>query len=113
MIKWFRVSLDEARIHLQVKRFLRRGWSADIAWDEIVRVCFKAEDFTLSDGIYLFVRGRPESYAVPVEAVGGQELLEELIRRELFPADLAIRAAVAPQGVFCWPGDQPRQPIAR
>jgi len=105
MMKWFRVGFDHEGIHLKVKRFLRRGWTADIAWHEIVRVCFKAEDFTLSDGIYLFVRERPESYAVPVEAVGGQELLEELIRRELFPADLAIKAATAVEGVFCWPGE--------
>jgi hypothetical protein len=34
---------------------------------------------------------------------GGPELLDELIRRGLFDAKVAIEAASATEGLFCWP----------
>jgi hypothetical protein len=42
-----------------------------------------------------------------MEAEGGQALLDEIIRRKLFPAELAIRAATTPEGLFCWPEGEP------
>jgi hypothetical protein len=66
-------------------------------------VCFKAEEFLVSDGIYIFIEGRPQSYAIPLEARGGQELWSELIERGLFDAELAIQAATSTGGLFCWP----------
>jgi hypothetical protein len=40
---------------------------------------------------------------VPVEADGGEAVLDELLKRKLFDAQLAIRAAMEFEGVFCWP----------
>jgi hypothetical protein len=42
-----------------------------------------------------------------MDAEGGQALLDEIIRRKLFPAELAIRAATATEGLFCWPEGEP------
>jgi hypothetical protein len=64
-----------------------------------------AEGPTDSDGLYIFANRRPESWPVPIEAAGGADLLSELIRRGLFDAGLAIAAALAPRGQFCWPPD--------
>jgi hypothetical protein len=46
---------------------------------------------------------------VPTEADGGPGLLSELMRRDLFDAKLAIRAAKAERGLFCWPPDLSEQ----
>jgi hypothetical protein len=102
-ISWFAVTTDEQSIHLSVTPPGRPPWQAVLPWSCITRVCFAAEDALLSDGIYLFTSLRPESWAVPVEAVGGAALLEELIRRRLFDPGLAVRAMTALSGLFCWP----------
>lgn len=71
-------------------------------WEDIERVCLKMEGLFGSDALYVFVRGRAASYAVPLAAEGAQALLDELIHRELFDAELAIEAAGS-EGLFCWP----------
>lgn len=40
---------------------------------------------------------------MPVEADGGAALLGEFMNRKLFSAELAISAASAVEGMFCWP----------
>jgi hypothetical protein len=101
--EWYHVRLSDSGIHLEVSPPERAAWQADILWSDIVRVCFKAEGGLQSDGWYIFTRHRPESYAVPVEADGGEALLDELLKRKLFDAELAIRAASAIDELFCWP----------
>jgi hypothetical protein len=66
-------------------------------------VCFKAEGLEASDGIYVFTTLRPESFAIPVEASGGTALWREIVKRGLFSAELAVTAASATEGSFCWP----------
>ena len=100
---WFRVSWDTQRVTLDVAPPGRDAWVAEFAWDTISRVCFKAEGFELSDGVYVFTVLRPESYVIPIEADGGPAFWNEVIRRGLFDAELAIQAASAPEGLFCWP----------
>jgi len=106
---WFTVCTDDSAIRLSSRPPGRESWQATIPWDSVVRVCFAAEGPFVSDGVYLFTRLRPESWAVPVEAAGGPQLLSELIRRGLFDARLAITAASAINGLFCWPPDDNRQ----
>jgi hypothetical protein len=95
--------LGDSGIRLEVSLPGRVPWQADIVWSNIVRVCYKAEDLGLSDGWYIFTRQRSESYAVPVEADGGEKLLDEFLKRKLFDAELAIRAASVIDELFCWP----------
>jgi hypothetical protein len=102
-ISWFVVTTDDQSVHLSVAPPGRHPWQAVLPWSCITRVCFAAEDAFLSDGIYLFTSLRPQSWVVPVEAVGGASLLGELVRRQLFDAGLAIRAMTALSGYFCWP----------
>lgn len=105
---WYAVDFDDEHIRLDVRPPGREPWEAEIGWADIVRVCFKAEDLFLSDGLYLFVRQRPESYAIPLEALGGAELWGAIVQRGLFDADLAIRAAMATNELFCWPPEEER-----
>ncbi|HJT77530.1 MAG TPA: hypothetical protein VJ739_10055 [Gemmataceae bacterium] len=100
---WYKVRLSDSGIRLEVSPPNRQAWREEIAWADIVRVCFKAEDGLLSDGWYLFTKHRPESYAIPVRADGGEALLDALLKRGLFDAQLATRAASALSELFCWP----------
>ncbi len=106
-IGWFVVVTDDQSIHLSATPPGRPPWQAVLPWSSITRVCFAAEGPFLSDGLYLFISLRPESWVVSVEAVGGSSLLQELIRRRLFDPALAIRAMTAPSGLFCWPDERP------
>ncbi len=99
---WYRVRVSALGIHLEVSPPNRPAWQADILWSDIVRVCLAAEDGLISDAWYFFTKHRPESYVVPVEADGGEVLLEELLKRKLFDAQLLIRAACATNQLFCW-----------
>lgn len=100
---WFSVSFDAERVYLEAAPPGRTPWKQDFAWADVVRVCLKTEDLTLSDGLYIFTRTRPESYVIPAEARGGAEFFSALMNRGLFDAELAIRAATTSGKVFCWP----------
>jgi hypothetical protein len=104
-IDWFVVTCEDEAIHLSVRPPGKDSWTVDIRWESIIRVCFKAEDFDTSDGLYVFTDLGEESVAIPTEAVGGAELFGELVRRELFDAELAVTASSATIGLFCWPPD--------
>jgi len=101
--EWYVVEFDDELVKLRVDPSGRPGWEQEIRWEEIERVCFRAEEMLVSNGIYIFTRDRRESYAIPVEARGGQELWNELIGRGLFDANLAVEAATSIEGLFCWP----------
>lgn len=101
--QWYTVQFDDALVHLHADPPGRPAWSARFAWSTIVRVCFEAQDMLTSDGIYIFTADRPESYAIPLEASGGSQLFDELIRRGLFDASVAARALCSDHGLFCWP----------
>ena len=100
---WYTVEFDSESVRLSASPPDGQPWTQELRWADVERVCFKAEDFTVSDGIYIFTNQRPESYAIPIQAHGGQELWDEIIRRGLFNAALAIEAATSAGGMFCWP----------
>jgi hypothetical protein len=102
-IAWYRVRFDQSGITREVKPPQKSAWQDEIAWPDILRVCFKTQDFYESDEIYIFTRERAESYLIPTEAQGGQALLQELICRGLFDAELAIQAMSTTNELFCWP----------
>jgi hypothetical protein len=103
---WYAVEWDEERIYRHVSAPGKEPWADSLAWKDVTRICFKAEVPELSDGIYLFTDRRLESYVIPTEAKGGSELWLEILRRRLFDAELAIEAASAVEGLFCWPKDE-------
>jgi len=109
MFSWYVVTIDDMSFSLSVSPPGREPWQATIAWDSVIRVCFVAEGPLTSDGLYVFTSTRPESWAVPTEAVGGAQLLDELMRRGLFDAGLAVRALTSLEGLFCWPPDGERE----
>lgn len=105
--EWFTVTFDDAVVALRAAPPGKEPWSQEFSWESVVRVCFQAEDLYLSDGIYVFTKQRPESYVIPTEALGGDELWSEIVRRGLFDAELAVQAARSLGGLFCWPPDDP------
>jgi len=114
--EWFSVRFDDAGIDLRVDPPGAAGWEAIIAWKRIIRVCFEAGDLYESDAVYIFTDERPESYAIPIEADGGQALWFEILNRKLFDAKMAISAATATNKLFCCPepdqqtGAKPTEP---
>jgi hypothetical protein len=102
-LEWFQVRFDDALITLQVNPPSRPAWEARIEWGRIVRVCFKAGGWDSPDEVYLFTDERPESYLIPMIAVGADALWDEIIRRGAFDAELAIKAASSIDELFCWP----------
>ncbi|MHA2118035.1 MAG: hypothetical protein ACW98J_03870 [Candidatus Thorarchaeota archaeon] len=101
---WFHVTFDEKFIGIHINPPEREESRARIKWDEIMRVCFRPADFLGSDEILIFVEGKEESYLIPVEADGGFELWDQIIDRELFDAQLAIKLATSSDEEFhYWP----------
>ncbi len=103
--EWFHVAFDDERVSIRAEPPGRDPWAQEFSWSTVERICFKAEDFFVSDGIYVFTSQRPESYVIPTEAEGGAELWVEIIRRGLFDPQLAIEAMRSPGGLFVWPPD--------
>ncbi|MGO9116738.1 MAG: hypothetical protein ACLQPD_03905 [Desulfomonilaceae bacterium] len=101
--QWFTVEWNDDIVELDVRPPGSNPWTAQFRWSDIECVCLMVEDYICSDGLYIFTSLRPESWVVPTEAKGGRDFLYELIRRELFDAELAARAATATGGLFCWP----------
>ena len=100
--EWFKVAIDELGFSLDVRPPGGEPWTARILWSDVVRVCLKPEGLELSDGIYVFVRQRPESYVIPTEAEGGSELLFALADHGLFKHELIVEAMTG-SGLYCWP----------
>lgn len=100
---WYHVTVDDTGLHRSVTPPGREAWSDSLAWADIERVCLEMEGFLGSDTIHFFVRGRPESYAIPTAADGGPALIGELARRGLLDGELAIHAAGHGEGLYCWP----------
>ena len=101
--EWFQVGFDDTVISLQVKPPGRESWAAEIKWERIIRVCFNAGDLYDPDVIYIFTDERPESYAIPSEADMESALWNEMLRRQLFDAEVAIQAMSSTNQLFCWP----------
>jgi hypothetical protein len=100
---WFTVTFDDQIVRMNVRPPGKQPWTQEFRWDSVIKVCFKAEDLYLSDGIYIFTNQRAESYVVPTEAKGGNEFWFEILRRKLFSAKLAFEAAASLDGLYCWP----------
>lgn len=108
--EWFAVEFDEEAVRIDASPPGRKAWQQEFRWNDIERVCFKAETFGVSDAIYVFTKTRPESYVIPTEAKGGAQFWENVIFRGLFDAELAVKVASAEEGMFCWPPvDQPEE----
>lgn len=103
---WYHVLFDENTVFLDVNPPGGEGWKDQFQWNDIIRVCFLVGDLWMSDEIYIFTNKRPESYVIPTEANGGPEFWGEIIHRNLFDAELAIKIATATEGLYCWPEDR-------
>lgn len=106
MSDWFQCWFDEQGVYRRATPPAGEAWSDVLAWGEVVRVCLEMQDYLGTDCLYIFTRQRPQSYVFPLASEGGAALLSEVIRRQLFDAELAIRATSG-EGLYCWPEIEP------
>jgi len=97
------VTFDDHSIQIYADLPQGELWSHKFQWNDVVRVCFVAEGVNASDGIYVFTRERSVPYPIPTEASGGPQIWGEIIRRNLFPAELAIGMVTTEGKLFVWP----------
>ena len=102
---WYHISSNEENIYRKVDPPGQEGWSDKLRWEDIIRICYKPGDFLDPDELYIFTNEREESYLIPLEADGAQELWGEIIERNLFDAELAIKLVSMSDGLYCWPED--------
>jgi hypothetical protein len=100
---WFHVRFDETTVHIEAEPPGRNPWKDSFRWEDIVRVVYEVEGAYLSDGIYIFTKKRPESYAIPVEADGGPQFWRQLLKLGYFDPALAKKIPGATGGRFEWP----------
>lgn len=105
LLHWYHVSFDDRSVRRRAEPPGRETWEDSLAWEDIVRVCFKTGDLFYScDELYIFTHRRPESYLIPMEAEGATGLLDEIVRRGLFDAEVLIKAAqTTEEKLFCHP----------
>ena len=103
-MKWFEVDYDAENITISRRKLVVLKSVIVIQWSRIIRICFLAGDHIKFDELYLFTDERPESYVIPMDSFGGLQLWGEIIKRGLFDAELAIKAASAfSDELLCWP----------
>lgn len=103
LMDWYVVTFDDAHIYRDVQPPGGESFADQIAWADIIRICFEATDPMLSDDLYLFTSQRDESYLIPLDGQGGAALWLAILERGLFDHALAIKAASSHAGLFCWP----------
>lgn len=104
---WFQVNWDDEYIYLNVSPPGKETWDDKFRWIDIEQICFEATDYMYSDDMYFFTTHRAESYVIPTEAKGGDDLWKLIIDKKLFDAELAIKAMTSSEGMFCWPAIAP------
>ena len=102
---WYHVSFDEEYIYRNVDPLGQEGWNDKLRWEDIIRICYHPGGFLETDELYIFTKEREESYLIPLEADGTQELWGKILERNLFDAEMAIKLATMSDGLYCWPED--------
>ncbi len=100
---WYSISFNEQTISFDVRPPNLSPWNATIRWDEISRVCYKTGEFPEPDDIYIFVRNREHSYRIPSTATNAEDLWAEILRRDLFDAEVAVQLLTTSNEIQCFP----------
>lgn len=101
---WYFVAFDDTHIHVRANPPKQQGFAYSFLWQDIHRVCFQDGGLSASDCLYIWVQGQEDSYMIPIEASGGDELFLALNQRGLFPDDLMRQAAASTDGgLYCYP----------
>ena len=98
---WYHVTFDDHMVYRNVSAPGREPWSDKFSWKDIERVCFECTDYMYPDNIYFYVQSRPESYLIPSEARGADDLWEFVLDNGLFDPELAVEAMGSVSGLFC------------
>ena len=101
------VEFDEDGVRICVLARLEQSWNQAFGWNEVTRVCFKANGVFGSDSIFVQLRHRDIPVVVPIDASGGSAFCGTLCERGFFPGEI-WRKAVGDisGGSHCWPPDE-------
>ena len=102
---WYHVTFDEEYVYRNVDPPNGERWDDKLRWEDLIRICYHPGGFLETDELYIFSNDREESYLIPLEADGAQELWGKILERNLFDAELAIKLATMSDGLYCWPED--------
>ena len=101
---WYRIECDEAGFRRDVRPPGSEPWTADIAWRQVIRVCFEVGGMLDPATFHVFTEGREASYRIPSEAEGASAFVGALHEHERFPAELYFEAIRQDDGsVTCYP----------
>jgi len=103
--EWYNIFYDDMNVYRDVRPPGGQAWKDQFEWKDVIRICFQTGDLYSSDELYIFIKDKKESFLIPMDAKGGLELWGEIIDRELFDAELAIKITTeAEDGILtCWP----------
>ena len=100
------VEFDEEGVRTRVLAKLDESWNQAFLWNDITRVCFKADGLQGSDSILVGLRHRENAVVVPIDAAGGSAFCGTLCERGFFPGEIWRRAVGDTSGgTHCWPLD--------
>lgn len=102
---WYKVTFDDRFIYRIVDAPGKEAWNDRFSWKDIEKVCFECTDYMHPDNIYFFVKNRPESYLIPSEAEGADDLWHYIVDNGFFDPNLAIKAMTSVKGIFCDPSE--------
>jgi hypothetical protein len=102
------VDWDHANVRVRTSGGLGVDWNRDFSWADITRVCFEDGGLAMWDVLYLEIRGQDELVIVPTDAQRGTGFLDELVKRDIFPNAVFMKAIQSTRGrVYCWPPHDP------
>lgn len=98
---WYTVSFDEHALQVHCAPPGHEAWGERLPWSGIARAELVEEGLSASDRVRLVSReGGEPLLEVPIEADGGREFLQELLRRDLLDVSFLQKQAFEKQGML-------------
>ena len=101
---WYHVKFDDEKIYIIITHRDRDPTKVELWWENIIRICYVPMSYIGPDEIYIFTNQQEESFLIPSEALGATELWGEIVDRELYDAEKAIKVMSGKETqLYCWP----------
>ena len=101
------VEFDNDGVRVQVLSRLEHTWNQAFGWNEVTRVCYKANGCFGSDSILVQLQHCASPVVIPIDASGGSAFCGTLCERGFFPGEIWRKAVGDMSGAtHCWPPDE-------
>ena len=100
------VSFTEVDFSIQFssKKQEEISWTKTFKWNDINRICLKSYDYGAPHFLYITIPKVEDNIIVPITETGGEEFLEEVIKRKYVTKneiDIAL-AKLGSVNIECW-----------